>query len=368
MCFKLYVLRQIVTAMLFIIISLTFVIWLSQSLRFVDLLVNRSLSINTFIYLTIMLMPTWLSIVLPIASFASMLFVYNKMTVDQELLVMAAAGLSPIRLSQPAFFVAIATTGLCFLLNTYLIPMGYRVFKELQWQIKHNMENIIPREGEFCSLGDNITIYFHTFQANGNLLGIMLHDQRNPAKLITFVAEKGILVNTPKGPHAVMINGNRQEHEVKTKHINILYFDYYLIDLGKNEQEKRSYREINELFIYQLLNPTDSVNTNSSASELIAEGYQRLSSPLLPISLSAIGLAVMLSTKFSRHRQSTKIILAVLLAVATESLACVSKYLVTKSSPMIALMWLTVILPLILSIISLSCVRLRTRRAQVTRL
>ncbi|AHC73730.1 putative permease [Candidatus Endolissoclinum faulkneri L5] len=369
MCFKLYVIRQIVTTMLFIIISLTFVIWLSQSLRFVDLVVNRNLSINTFIYLTSMLIPTWLSIILPIASFASMLFVYNKMTVDQEVLVMAAAGLSPIRLSQPAFFVAIATTALCFLLTTYLIPMSYRVFKDLQWQVRHNIANVIPHEGEFSSLGNNIIVYFRAFQANGNLFGIMVHDQRNPAKAVTYVAEKGIIVDTPKGPHIVMINGNRQEHEAENQSINILYFDYSIIDFGNNEQEKRNYRDISELFIHQLLNPTDSRNTSSStASELIAEGYQRLTSPLLSISLTAIGLAVMLSTKFSRNRQSTKIIAAVLLAGTTESLALVSKYLVTKSPLMIPLMWLIAIVPLILSIIALSCVSLRTRRDQLIRI
>src|SRR3546814_19498633 len=63
-----YLSGQIVTAMVFIVVSMTCVIWLSQSLRFVDLIVNRGLQIPSFIYLTLMLMPTWLSIVLPIGS------------------------------------------------------------------------------------------------------------------------------------------------------------------------------------------------------------------------------------------------------------------------------------------------------------
>ena len=145
---NLYLVRQIVTAMVFIVVSLTCVIWLSQSLRFVDLIVNRGLPIHTFIYLTVMLMPTWLSIVLPIASFASVLFVYNKMTADREMVVMSAAGLSPLRLAQPALIVAVGTTALCFLMTAYLMPMSYRGFKELQWQIRHNFENLILREGE----------------------------------------------------------------------------------------------------------------------------------------------------------------------------------------------------------------------------
>ena len=105
-----YLSGQIVTAMLFIVVSMTCVIWLSQSLRFVDLIVNRGLPIPSFIFLTLMLMPTWLSIVLPIAAFAATLFVYNKMTNDREMVVLAAAGLSPLRLAVPALVVAVATT------------------------------------------------------------------------------------------------------------------------------------------------------------------------------------------------------------------------------------------------------------------
>ena len=361
---NLYLVRQIVTAMIFIVVSLTCVIWLSQSLRFVDLIVNRGLPIHTFIYLTVMLMPTWLSIVLPIASFASVLFVYNKMTADREMVVMAAAGLSPLRLAQPALLVAVGTTALCFLMTAYLMPMSYRGFKELQWQIRHNFENLILREGEFRTLGDDLTVYVRTREDEGTLLGIVVHDQRNKAKPVTLVAERGALVSTPKGPRVVMANGSRQERDVQTGRVNILYFDRYTIDLGgADEQEQRNYRDANELFIHELLDPTEAVATGGNAAELIAEGHQRLTSPLLALTLTAIGLAVLLSGEFSRRGQAVRIILAVLLAGVAEAAGLGTKYLAAKSPPMIAAMWLAVLVPMILSLVALSRTRLRNRSA-----
>ena len=361
---NLYLVRQIVTAMVFIVVSLTCVIWLSQSLRFVDLIVNRGLPIQTFIYLTVMLMPTWLSIVLPIASFASVLFVYNKMTADREMVVMAAAGLSPVRLAQPAMIVATGTTLLCFLMTAYLMPMSYRGFKELQWQIRHNAENLILREGEFRTLGDDLTVYVRTREGDGSLLGIVVHDQRNKEKPVTLVAERGALVSTPTGPRVMMANGSRQERDVETGRVNILYFDRYTIDLGGgDEQEQRSYRDANELFVHELLNPDPEVASGSNVNELIAEGHQRLTSPLLALTLTAIGLAVLLSGEFSRRGQAMRIIVAILLAGVAEAAGLGTKYLAAKSPPLIGAMWLAVLIPLILSFVALSRTRLRTGSA-----
>src|SRR3546814_10549227 len=101
-----------------------------------------------------MLMPTCLSIVLPIAAFAGTVFVYNELTNDREIVVLAAAGLSPLRLATPALVVAVATTALTYLMTLYLVPMSYRGFKELQFQIRHNFDHLVLREGEFRSFGD----------------------------------------------------------------------------------------------------------------------------------------------------------------------------------------------------------------------
>lgn len=361
---NLYLIQQIVTAMVFIVVSLTCVIWLSQSLRFVDLIVNRGLPIHTFIVLTVMLMPTWLSIVLPIAAFAGTLFVYNKMTADREMVVMSAAGLSPMRLARPALMVALITTGLCYLMTLYLVPTSYRAFKELQWQIRHNFENLILREGEFRTFGGKFTVYVRERADEGALLGIVIHDQRNPDKPTTIVAEQGLLVSTPKGPRVVMANGSRQERDAETNRVNILYFDRYTIDLGSDQsQVKRSLRDTNELFVGELLYPSEAQARSRNVNDLIAEGHQRLTAPLLALTLTAIGLATILSGEFSRRGQAGRIILAVLLAGAAEAGGLGTKYLAAKHPPLIAAMWLAVIVPFVIALMVLTRKRLRTTPA-----
>ena len=54
-----YVLRQLLTGMLLVSAGLTCIIWLSQSLRFVEMIVNRGLSAGTFVYMTMLLLPNF---------------------------------------------------------------------------------------------------------------------------------------------------------------------------------------------------------------------------------------------------------------------------------------------------------------------
>lgn len=362
-----YLSGQIVTAMVFIVVSMTCVIWLSQSLRFVDLIVNRGLPIPSFVYLTLMLMPTWLSIVLPIAAFAGTLFVYNKLTNDRELVVLSAAGLSPLRLAVPALVVAVGTTVLTYLMTLYLVPMSYRGFKELQFQIRHNFDHLILREGEFRSIGDGLTVYVRAREEEGQLAGIVVHDQRDPKRTMTLVAERGALVTTPEGPRVVMAHGSRQERDTETGRVNVLYFDRYTVDLGAMREEvQRTIRDQNELFVHDLLNPTPSITDPRNFDEYVAEGHQRLTSPLLALSLTAIALAVLLSGEFSRRGQTLRIVTAIVLAGFAEALGLGSKYLAARDPWLLPVMWLGVLGPFAVALLTMTRRRLRRSAASAT--
>ena len=72
--FTLYVLRQLFVGVVLVTLGLTSIIWLSQSLRFVEMIVNQGVTAVTFIYLTMLMLPNFLTIILPIALFCVTLF------------------------------------------------------------------------------------------------------------------------------------------------------------------------------------------------------------------------------------------------------------------------------------------------------
>ncbi len=101
-----YVFRQLLTALVAATSALVALIWLTQSLRFVELVVNRGLSLWVFLQLTGLLIPNFVAVILPITTFVVVQFVYGRLAGDRELTVMRAAGMSPLALSRPALALA----------------------------------------------------------------------------------------------------------------------------------------------------------------------------------------------------------------------------------------------------------------------
>ena len=104
---NLYIIKQLFTGFALVTFSLMAILWLTQSLRFVQLVTNKGLPLGLFVQMTSLLMPRLFSLLSPIAMFAAVLFVYNRMLSDRELVVMKAAGISPWRNAVPAIYFGI---------------------------------------------------------------------------------------------------------------------------------------------------------------------------------------------------------------------------------------------------------------------
>ena len=157
-----YVLRQLFAGMILVSAGLTCIIWLSQSLRFVEMIVNRGLSAGTFVYMTMLLLPNFLTVILPIALFTVIVFTYSKMVTDRELVVMRAAGVGQFGLAKPALIVTFLTLVFGYLLNLYLLPESYRAFRILQWEIRNTYSHVLLKEGFGIAEGLMTTIHAYT--------------------------------------------------------------------------------------------------------------------------------------------------------------------------------------------------------------
>ena len=63
-----YILRQLLIALIATTGGLAALIWLTQSLRFVSLVVERGLSLKVFLQLTGLLIPSFVAVILPITT------------------------------------------------------------------------------------------------------------------------------------------------------------------------------------------------------------------------------------------------------------------------------------------------------------
>jgi hypothetical protein len=101
-----YIFKNLFLATVFIAVTLAAVIFLTQSLRFLELVINSGASGGAFWMLTMLALPRFFEIILPIALMAGIIFTYNRMTADSELVVMRGLGLSPLQQAKPALVLA----------------------------------------------------------------------------------------------------------------------------------------------------------------------------------------------------------------------------------------------------------------------
>lgn len=317
-----YILRQLAVGMVFVSAALACVLWLTQSLRLIEMIVNQGISVATFLKLTGMLMPSFLVVIIPIALFAVILFTYNKLNSDRELVVLRAAGLSNWTLAKPALILAAGATVVAYALSTWIIPTTVQSFREVQWSIRNDISNVLLQEGSFNKFGAGLTIYVRARGGEGELLGILVHDKRTPAKPVTLMAEKGALVFTETGPRILMVNGNRQQLPDGTGQLSVLNFDSYTVDLSTAHGDSGArFRDARERSMMELLNVGETELGVVDYRRAKVELHQRLTTPLYCLGYALIALATLLSAGFDRRGQTATILVAVGLMVAVQAAA-----------------------------------------------
>lgn len=360
---QLYIFRQLFWWTVLVAGSLTCIVWLMQSLRFVDMIVNRGLSATAFVTFTILLLPMLISLIGPIALFAAAVFTYNKMINDSEIIVMRASGMSPGRIARPAILLGILLMLFGYLNSLYLVPATYREFKDMQRAIRNEISSLLLQEGVFNPVVDGITVFVRAKASNGELFGIIIHDERIKNRPVTMMAERGALVASDNGPRVLMVNGNRQEVGEKDGRLSLLYFDRYTFELsGLKQSEIDLWREPRERFLSELFYPSAEADSIYNFRKLRMEGLQRLASPLLYPAFALIAISLLLGGDFNRRGQFVRILASVAAVVTLQVLFLGAKSMGEKVPEVEAVVYLAPLITIIAFSVLIAMPRRHRRR------
>jgi lipopolysaccharide export system permease protein len=340
-----YLFRQMALASIAVVAVLSVVIWLTQSLRFIDWIVNRGLPVHTFVWIAGLILPMFLAVILPIALFAAITFTFQKLQADSEVTVMRAVGVGPLRMIAPALAIAVIGTALGFAINLHLLPASYREFKLVQAQVRSAHTAVLLQEGVFTEIDEAVTVFVEAQGGIGDLRGIMVQDARDPVRPVTIIADQGTIIATATGPRIVLRNGNRQELNRDTGRVSFLFFERYSIDVERRLASEVA-RELSatERFLGELWNPEPDTPPATRAKYL-AEGHQRLVSPFYNFTFVVIGLAALTVGAVPRNAPLARILLAVGLVAAVQAAGIGLMNLSARLPDLIALMYVNAILP-----------------------
>ncbi len=339
-----YIFRQVLLALVVATGGLTALIWLTQSLRFVELVVNRGLSLLVFLQLTGLLIPSFVAVILPITTYVVIQFVYQRMATDRELTVMRAAGLSPWALARPALAAALLATLLGYVFSVWAVPATLGEFKRFQWEIRNRLAAFLLQDGVFTPMSDKLTVYIRSRDQDGTLHGILVDDARDPTAHATILAERGRLIDGPAGPRVLLLDGSRQEIDHQSGRLDVLTFKQNEIDLAEaTKDETAQPADMSEVPLADLMDPHPIFERDRP--KWIAEGHKRLSAPLTTLSYAMVGLFSSLGGMFRRHGGVVRPLVTVGAMVVLLAMGLTFATLGARDNHLVFLMWVHAIAP-----------------------
>jgi len=310
-----YVLSQLLGPVALLTLLLTSVIWLVTTLPVLDLVINRGQSAGTFLYLILLLLPTPLVVIMPIAFFFATLFTLQRLQAESELVVMASAGFSLRQLAMPVLGAAAIVMALTYACILFLAPAGQRVLGDKLLDIRADMAGALLIEGEFNPISPGLTVFIRQLSSTGEIRGILVHDNHDRAHPITYLAEKGILAKTPSGNRLIMMDGTIENGGKNGEQLQVLNFKSYILSLDQFSGPARySLRKMPERYLGELFWPPEKGISQKIRDQFFAEGHDRLSQPLYCIAFALIALAAVLRGRRQRGSVALRLTMASLAA------------------------------------------------------
>ncbi len=298
-----YIFRQSIGAVVLILVSLTTVTWIGVALRQIDVMTSQGQNAWVFLRLTALVLPSLIAFIAPIAVLISCLHVINRLSGDSELIIMTASGAPTWRLVRPLLVTALLCSLMLVLINNFVAPWANRDLRESAMQVRTELISQVLQPGRFNAPEPGLTIHIRDRAADGQLLGLLMHDGRDPLQISSYLAESGYIVKQGTSAYLLMHKGNIIRDNANGGAPELIAFDSYAVDINRFEQKAEQSFTLRprEWFTTELLRPNlaDPLY-KATPQRFAAELHDRLSNPLYPIAF------VLIAAAFAGQAQTTR--------------------------------------------------------------
>lgn len=307
----------------FFALVLVMVYWINRAVVLFDQLIANGQSAAVFLEFTALTLPNVIRIVLPVAAFASVVYVANRLQSESELVVVQASGYSPRRLARPVFAFGVIVAVFVSALTHVLVPASTTRLSEKSIEISENVTARLLTEGRFLHPVPGITFYIREVSRNGELRNIFINDTRSAARDTTYTARSALIVRDVSGPKIVMFDGQVQTVNRATRQLATTSFRDFVYDLAPlipvSSDSRRTMAEVPTLELIAA-RPALVEETGARPGALVYEGHERITQSLLALVAPVLGFAVLMLGGFSRFGLWRQIMGAIFALVAVETL------------------------------------------------
>lgn len=337
-----YIFRQTATALAMILITLTLIIWMTTALRQLSLMTSQGQSFLVFLKITALAMPNLIAVVAPVALLISALHTLNRLSGDSELIVLSASGATVWRVAKPYLALAAVVAAFVMATNAYIAPVAMRVLREYTIKVRTDLIGQVLQPGNFPSPEPGLTVHIAERAANGDLLGLMIHDERDKSQIMTYLAEYAQFIKvSDDDSRLIMYNGHVHRANDKNRDVQIIVFDQNSFDLGQfgPKEGARDYKP-RERTMDELLNPdTEDKYYKANAGKFRAELHDRLSNPLYSFLFMMIAVVHLGYPRTTRDSGLQAIFIAFAVCAALRVVSLTGVNMLAKNGAALVVVW-----------------------------
>jgi lipopolysaccharide export system permease protein len=274
------------------------------------------------------------------------LYTLDRMNGDSELIVMTAAGATIWRIGTPFIVLGSLVCVAILICNLFIMPASMRALRSLITQVRTDVISQVLQPGRFSSPETDLTFHIRDRSPTGDLLGLLVHDERDDKQVMTYLADRGRIISNDDGAYLVMFDGHVQRYEAKTpeKGAQIVAFDQYMLNLSdltpKTEDASKELRP-RERSLNELLDPDPNLLTiKGNAGQIRTELHDRFSTPFYPLLFAVLAIAVLGHARTTRESRWGQILVAFGIAIALRVSGLTASNLVTLNAAATPLVYL----------------------------
>ncbi len=330
-----YIFKKLLGSLFIISPIVILMVWITMSIKYVNLIASDNVSIFTFFKLVLCIFPGVSGVILPICFLISSIIVIQKMQTDKEIVVFMTSGKSSFSVFKPLFVLACCVAGLILYIQTIGSPQAYKAFEDLQEQIKNKVSVTLLKPGAFNVMGESV-IYIgerNDKELKNVFISYIPNNQTSHTNIIT--AQTGKYLSEKGKIFVILNNGYRQELSKSNEVIATLKFENFSYDI--TQFFKRFYarsKRPNEKTQSELMEQAKQAPNMEIKRNCIAEYHSRFISSFLPI-LNAMIVAIFLIVAQERGRGKLESIMGFFSGILCQVFVMILVNSSTKNSAMI---------------------------------
>ncbi|MDB4022931.1 LptF/LptG family permease [Pelagibacteraceae bacterium] len=270
-----YFIAEILRSYAFVLATFSFLIWITQSARFLYLITDMGLSMNVYIPYILYQLPKIVSQMMLISFLISLFISIIKFQNNKEMEIYWLSGISKKEIIWMILKISLVPTIIAFFLYVYLAPMTGLISRNILANSEFSFVNALVKKNNFNSPFNNLTVYVGKNDNQGNLKKVYLFENNK-----TIIAKQGKVLNTNKKNYLQLIDGFIHEKSENNK-ITIIKFEKTLYDFTKYQSNIVTTPKFQERSFLWLLT---EFKKNKKSNDILFEIHKRLFKPLfIPI-------------------------------------------------------------------------------------